>query len=129
MSLLSKSKKLRGENMKANYLTINPEALAKALSVRNLNLAEVSVAMGYNRTYLVKCLNGTGKISNQAALLLERMYHILPDEYIAREEPAQELKSVEEVREIEITIDYDRLEKAIFSAVYKAIKAALNDGH
>lgn len=112
--------------MKANYLTIDPEALAKAFSVRNLNLAEASVAMGYNRTYLVKCLNSTGKISNQAALLLERMYHILPDEYIAREEPAQELKSVEEVREV---IDYDRLEKAIFSAVYKAIKAALNDGH
>lgn len=32
------------------------------------------------------------------------------------------IEAVEEVREIEITIDYDRLEKSIYAAVYQAIK-------
>ena len=32
------------------------------------------------------------------------------------------IEAVEEVREIEITIDYDRLEKSIYGAVYQAIK-------
>lgn len=47
---------------------------------------------------------------------------LAPPERYAPDPEVETIEAVEEVREIEITIDYDRLEKSIYAAVYQAIK-------
>lgn len=52
---------------------------------------------------------------------------IAPPERYAPDPEVETIEPVEVVRKIEITIDYDRLEQAIYAAVYQAIKSVEGD--
>ena len=106
--------------MKKEMYPVDKDKLLKQLEKRNLTAKEVSLELGYNKFFISNCVN-RGQINIPGAKSLEKFFNIKPEDY-APDPEVETIEAVEEVREIEITIDYDRLEKAIYAAVYQAIK-------
>ena len=122
---------------KARNLTVEIDGtkLKDIFKARGLNLGDVSRDCGYEGSYFSHVCR-YNKITKPASVLLQDRYKIYLGDYeIVKPEPeivSAELLPVEFTRstEVEFTISEDtakKLHKIIYSAVYEAVKLALNE--
>lgn len=110
-------------------ITISKEKLYEALAKRNLTSAEVSRELGFSDWYLCNCA-GRGYLTMPGVKGLERVFGIIRQEYEVYPEEEVTLmndevpKSFDGDGEADLVIDYEKLGKVIFEAVYQAVKKA-----
>lgn len=97
--------------MKCTTLEIIPEKLRNEIYNRNLTLKTASEELGYYKGFLSKSL-GKKKINKTATILLDKLFNIKPEKYLAVIE--------KEDKEDEVN------ENKIYDIVYKAVIDALN---
>ena len=111
-------------------VAINADALRAELKKRSINMGTVSIAIGYDKTYISHALRDN-RIARSAVLLLQTMYNINPDSYVVKEEPKlEEVKAevTEVVQHVGLTDDdFKKLYNVIYSAAYEATKRALSE--
>lgn len=129
--------------MSTNMIEINAESLKKQLIKRGLKYNDVSQGIGHNRNYLTDVFKRK-RLSKSSAKMLELLYNIKLDDYIADTYKKPEVKENENRQEIKQEvqeIDYERIEriirrntlterelfKVINQAVYKAVKKAQSE--
>lgn len=123
-------------------ITINGEKLHRTLIEKGLALPNLSLEMGFNADYLRSCCK-RNTISTYGMKSLTHLTGITEDD-VKPEEPKPEEEKVEEpVQKVEnnglaeflaqhkviFDIDYERLNGAVFAAVYGAIKKAYYEGY
>ena len=108
--------------MKKEMYPVDKAKLYRLLEKRNLTAKEVSIELGYSRFFLSNCA-GRGVINTPSAKMLEKLFNIRPEDYAPDPTETETPQILEEMREVRDLIDYDRLERAIYAAVYQAIKA------
>ena len=108
---------------------INGNVLREEFKTRGLTLAEASIKIGYDASYLSKATR-LGLMPKSTMLLLQAMYNIDPEIYRVKAEPKEKAETsvVEVVPHSGLTDDdLEKLYKVIYSAVYKATKRALEE--
>lgn len=119
-------------------LEIDGEKFKDAIENAGYIPARLSETMGFNRYYLSNCAS-RGKIPKYSMELLTHITGIVYDDVAAEEEKQEpELDALHttddgflkflEQHKIVLSFDYDRLNSAVYSAVYGALKKAYNDG-
>lgn len=100
---------------------VDGKKMKKLFSERNILLATASKKMGYASNYL-SCANNRGELSAAAAHLLQAYFNSYPEAYAPDKEQAEAPK------EVNTTLtDYKQLYQVIYTAVYEAMKKALNE--
>ena len=116
-------------------IEIDGTKLAEIFKKRGLKMQDVSRDCGFDGSYFSHKVR-ENRMTKSAMILLQDRYKIYPNEYeVAKPEPeivSAELLPVEFTRstEVEFTISEDtakKLHKIIYSAVYEAVKLALNE--
>ena len=116
------------------YLTVEIDGakLAEIFKKRGLKMRDVSKDCGFEDSYFSHKVR-ENKMTKSAMILLQDRYKIYPNEYeIDKPEPeivSAELLPVEISRSMDFTISEDtakKLHHIIYSAVYEAMKMALN---
>lgn len=107
----------------AKMIQIERNLLEEELKKRSLNQRDVSRKLGHGPGYINDALN-RGRISKSAALVLKIYYDIDPDSYIRKEPQKPKEESAPELENVGggNGLDYNRLHKIIYSAVYMAMK-------
>ena len=107
----------------AKMINIVPEKLENELKIRHLSNGDVSESLGHGRNYMTDAYRRK-RINISSAKLLRMLYNIDPKAYTAVEEKAS---NVIEPDDEPIAIDYNKLESAIYRAVYNAVKKAWSE--
>lgn len=106
---------------------VDRERMYEAIKKRGLTSSEVSLALGYDKTYITS-ICGNGKMSLSAAKFLETLYHIMPEEYAPiTEKVVQKEVQIDKPIQVQSAIDYEKLGRVIASAVYEAVSKAWNE--
>lgn len=71
------------------FIQLDRARFEKALAKRGLNRKNVSIELGYSDYFLNNACN-RGKLALSAAVMLETVYHIKPDEYAPIEDEQQQ---------------------------------------
>ena len=107
--------------------------LREIFKKRGLKMLEVSRDCGYEESYFSHVCRDN-KITKSAMIILQDRYKIYPNEYeldkVESEIVHAELLPVEVTQSTEFTISDDtakKLHTIIYSAVYEAVKLALNE--
>lgn len=108
--------------MRSNQIKINGQALAKILKERGLAVTKVSEEVGYHYSSLGRCINDNQMAKNMA-MSIELRYGIPREKFVIPEEPEQ----VESELVPADPIDYEKLGKVIYMAVYEAVRKAWNE--
>lgn len=103
-------------------IEIDGEKLRAEIFKRGLTFANASKELGHANTYIGNVI-ARGLIPSHAAILLKSLYNIDLDSYKKPEIYHQE-SFIEKLQQQEPILDYDRLWKVIYTAVYEAIKKA-----
>ena len=112
---------------KLSMITIDGDALKRALEQRDLTGTRVSRDMGYNDGYIANAIN-RNSITPSGAKMLDVMYGIPLSEYEKKEQAVETVEQIEETAKEEINvIDYDKLYQIIYVAVYDAVKRAWSE--
>lgn len=74
---------------KTRTIPLDRERLEQALTKRGLNMKRVSNELGYS-TYFLASSCGRGNIALSAAVMLETIYNIKPEEYAPIEDEQQQ---------------------------------------
>lgn len=113
-------------------IEIDGTKLAEIFRKRGLKMQDVSRDCGFDGSYFSHKVR-ENRMTKSAMILLQDRYKIYPSEYeVAKPEPEivqAELLPVELSRSTEFTISEDtakKLHQIIYSAVYEAMKMALN---
>lgn len=125
--------------MRNTSVKIDGAKLRKMFKERNLTTAEVSRELGFNESWLSRCLNHD-YMTKIAVRGIELRYGIRGDDYIIPEpkpEPEREDNQIEMVLEQDVKaepIDYDKLANALrdkvidyqklFATIYEAVRKA-----
>ena len=114
-----------------NQMRIDGEALRAEIKKRGLKLEQLSVELGYSKSYLNNCILRE-QMPVAASKYLEMVYEIPANSYkpVAKrteENPAGLTQahiewSIEKALQTHKPIDYERLYKVIYSAVYEALQ-------
>ena len=112
-----------------NMIKIDKDKLRNEIQRRGISLVEASVAIGAKRNYLSSALY-TGTMNMIVVNALKLQYNINPEDIIYKEEP-EEPEKLEEVtskpqQDVPV-ISTNELYQIIYSAVYQAVKTALNE--
>lgn len=116
-------------------IEIDGTKLAEIFKKRGLKMQDVSRDCGFEGSYFSHKIR-ENRMAKSAMILLQDRYKIYPNEYeLDKPEPeivSAELLPVEFTRstEVEFTISEDtakKLHQIIYSAVYEAVKLALNE--
>ncbi len=115
---------------------VDVNAVDAELKKRGLERCDASEQMGRTRSYLSKKLS-YGTFSPTDAMMFDLLFNIKRESYelkeekaeqeqVVEEQPAQEVPMVAQPHEITVTleVDYDKLHKTIYSAVYEAARKA-----
>ena len=102
-----------------NTTKIDGTKLRTALLKRGVRLVDASEDLGYSKNYL-KYLCDVGAVRPSVVQAIEKLYNIKYEEYQAVEKPQEAVAQQ--------SIDYNELYKCIYSAVYEAMKKALEGG-
>lgn len=113
---------------------VDVNAVDAELKKRGLERCDASEQMGRTRSYLSKKLS-QGTFSPTDEMMFDILFNIKRESYELKDEkaeqvvdaqPAQEVPMVAQPQEITVTleIDYDKLYKTIYSAVYEAARKA-----
>ena len=122
-------------------ITINGEKLHRTLIEKGLALPNLSLEMGFNADYLRSCCK-RNTISTYGMKSLTHLTGITEDD-VKPEEPKPEVTEEEPAPQVAdnglseflaqhnviFDIDYERLNGAVFAAVYGAIKKAYYEGY
>ena len=122
-------------------ITINGEKLHRTLIEKGLALPNLSLEMGFNADYLRSCCK-RNTISTYGMKSLTHLTGITEDD-VKTEEPKPEVTAEEPAPQVAdnglseflaqhkviFDIDYERLNGAVFAAVYGAIKKAYYEGY
>ena len=122
-------------------ITINGEKLHRTLIEKGLALPNLSLEMGFNADYLRRCCK-RNTISTYGMKSLTHLTGITEDD-VKPEEPKPEVTAEEPAPQVVdnglseflaqhkviFDIDYERLNGAVFAAVYGAIKKAYFEGY
>ena len=108
--------------MASKFYDIDSNKLHDLLLGTGKTKSEISLSMGFERTFINTVLSRK-KISYPAANLLNSIYGISIDEYINTldSEPEQVQEETHEIN-LDLVIDWDKLEECIFRAVVRAFK-------
>ena len=118
---------MESKKKRATTVYIDGERLRAELEKRQLKQTIVSCQIGYEASYLNKCIT-FNKIARPAINLLQINYGISFDDYKRIEEETKEPQMVEVVQQIGFSEEEQRiLYKIIYSAVYEAMKRALSE--
>ena len=116
-------------------IEIDGTKLAEIFKKRGLKMQDVSRDCGFDGSYFSHKIR-ENRMTKSAMILLQDRYKIYPGDYeLTKPEPeivSAELLPVECIRstEVEFTISEDtvkKLHQIIYSAVYEAVKMALNE--
>lgn len=117
-------------------IEIDGTKLAEIFKKRGLKMQDVSRDCGFDGSYFSHKIR-ENRMTKSAMILLQDRYKIYPNEYeLDKPEPeivSAELLPVEFTRqytEVEFTVSEDtakKLHQIIYSAVYEAVKLALNE--
>ena len=107
----------------AKMIQIESTLLEEELKKRNLNKRDVSRKLGHGPGYISDALNRR-RISESASLVLKIYYDIDPESYTRKEPQKQKAETTPELENVGggNGLDYNRLHKIIYSAVYMALK-------
>jgi len=107
---------------KYSMMKCDKAKLYAALRARNVTPSDAAREFGYGRHYLMNCAS-KGEMTETCAVLLDRVYGIKREEYEVKNEPLEiaqpEIKGGE--------INYDRLYRVVYGAMYSAYKQVLCD--
>ena len=112
----------------ARMINIVPENLEKEICKRSLTKGDVSETIGHNRNFISESMR-KGRLSRSAVKGLESIYNIPPESYCITEktEPVNEPEELPEPEPKTDPIDYHRLGRVIYNAVYQAVKKAWSE--
>lgn len=113
---------------------VDVKAVDAELKKRGLERCDASEQMGRTRSYLSKKLS-QGVFSPTDEMMFDMLFNIKRDSYelkeekeeqVVNEQPAQEVPMVAQPQEITVTleVDYEKLHKTIYDAVYEAARKA-----
>lgn len=113
---------------KNTMIEIDGAKLRAEIEKRNLSFTGLSKEIGHSHGYIGTVI-ARQVISPSTVKLLKTLYNIDLDSYkIQKPEPIPEqLSFIDELKKSEPLIDYDRLWKVIYTAVFEAIKKARGD--
>lgn len=104
------------KNMK--YVKVDKIKMEQALAKRGLNKNEVSIGIGYGRSYISNaCMDGNKGVNMAAVIGLEAKYGINREEYELIEEVKKEPLPITELTSIQLS---ELIYKAVYSAVLHA---------
>lgn len=113
--------------MRSNQIKINGQALAKILKERGLAVTKVSEEVGYHYSNLGRCIKDNQMAKNMA-MSIELRYGIPREKFVIPDEPEQmAIESVTPDEKHADPIDYEKLGKVIYMAVYEAVRKAWNE--
>lgn len=107
----------------AERINIDPNKLRAELTMRNLKLRTACEAMGYSKQALNDVLK-RGHIGKPMATMLDKLFNIKIDDYKLYPEPED---AENEPILASDGLDYEKLYKTIYAAVYNAVKQAWRD--
>lgn len=96
-------------------LKIDGEALRRELLKRNLDFKTVSQEIGYDKTYISKCILNN-QVSRTAAMLLDIKYDIKDADLAPREDPTANSQVARET-----LLFFNRLEGSIKAGIQEAL--------
>ena len=105
--------------MKRRTINIDGAKLTAELKKRGVTKAKASEEIGMSANYLAACTH-KGIMSAVGSIALQKVYGIEPEDYAVEDEP-------EVVEEPPAEFDEDKLYRVIYTAVYNAMKIALNE--
>lgn len=109
------------------YTKIDGQKLKAEIKRRGLTEKEISLELGWSQSYITDAIQ-RGMLRDSAILMLDKLYNIKIDDFVAEIEP----EGVTEVSEPDVDsrspqIDADKLYDVIYRAVYSAVKNAWMD--
>lgn len=110
-------------------LPVDGEKFKAQFVKRGLNMAEVSIELGHSRSFLngiCGTSNRAAKISKSASIFLDKLYNIKYEDYAPDGVKSKSAVPAEKEQDSP-SIDYDRLYKVVYNAVYNALDRIFND--
>lgn len=98
--------------------------LRKILEYKELTLADVSRALGYDQSIISRSC-ARNQMNRACIAGLESRYGIKPEDYAPteKEEEKPKTEEVEKVQTVVVDLDYQKL----FATIYEAVRKALED--
>lgn len=109
-----------------NMMPIDPERLRNELKKRGLSIGGAGIEIGYSANYMNNNLSRKN-ISHAGIVAMEKVFNLKYDDYKPIQEAPTDYAFRDVVEAPADPIDYDRLYKTIYAAVYEAMKKVWNE--
>ena len=107
--------------MNMNTIPINGDKLRAEIYKRNYSLSSAGAEIGFSENFFVKNCK-LNRLSQSHIIVIEKVLGIPFEAYKATPEP-----ELPNVKTVPAPLDYERLYKVIYSAVYEAVKKAWSE--